>query len=116
MRHHKANRKFGRIKKVREGLLKSLLLSLVTKGKIMTTDAKARELRSITEKLVTMAKKDTLASNRMLISKIGKTGASKLTKDLAPKFKDRKGGYLRISKLPQRKSDGSFMSYIEFVS
>lgn len=115
MNHHKTTRKFGRVKKVRDGLMKSLALSLITRGKIKTTDAKARELRPMAEKMVTMGKIGTIASRRNLVSKVGVIGAEKMVKDIAPKYADRKGGYTRITKLPARLSDGSLMAVIEFV-
>ena len=115
MNHSKSTRKFGRVKKVRDGLMKSLALSLVTKGKIKTTDAKARELRPLAEKMITMGKLGTVASRRNLVSKVGVIGAERIVKDLAPKYTDRKGGYTRITKLPARLSDGSLMAVIEFV-
>ncbi|MEQ1500015.1 MAG: 50S ribosomal protein L17 [Parcubacteria group bacterium] len=115
MNHHKATRKFGRVKKVREGLMKSLALSLVVNGKIKTTDAKARELRPMIEKMITKGRLGTVASRRGLVSEIGTIGASKIVKDIAPKYADRKGGYTRITKLPARVSDGSLMAVIEFV-
>jgi len=115
MNHHKATRKFGRVKKVRDGLMKSLALSLVVKGKIKTTDAKARELRPLAEKMITQGKLGTVASRRNLVSKVGVIGAERIVKDLAPKYTDRKGGYTRITKLPARLSDGSLMAVIEFV-
>ncbi len=115
MNHHKATRKFGRVKKVRDALLKSLALALVVNGKIKTTDAKARELRPFVEKLVTLGKVGTVASRRQVVSRLGVIGADKIAKDLAPKYADRKGGYTRITKLQARVSDGSLMAIIEFV-
>ncbi len=115
MNHRKSGRKFGRVRKVRSGLMKSLALALITEGKIKTTDAKAREVRPFVEKMVTKGKLETLASRRALISEVGKIGAEKIVKDLAPKYKDRKGGYTRITKLPARLSDGSLMAVVEFV-
>ena len=115
MRHSRAARKFGRIKKVRDGLMKSLAVSLIENGKILTTDAKAKELRPAIEKMVTEGRKGDLASTRSLVSKVGKGSAEKIVKTLAPKYKDRNGGYTRITKLPRRLSDGSFMAVIEFV-
>ena len=107
MNHHKTTRKFGRVKKVRDALIKSLALSLVIHGKIKTTDAKARELRPFVEKLITTGKLGTITAQRSLVSKIGTIGNKKIIKDLSPKYKDRSGGYTRITKLPQRMSDGS---------
>ena len=115
MRHNNANRKFGRVRKVRTALMKSLALALVLNNKIKTTDAKARELRPYVEKMVTMARLSTLASKRLLISRLGKIGTEKLVKDISPKYVGRKGGYTRITKLPARKSDGGLMAVIEFV-
>ena len=115
MNHHKATRKFGRVKKVRDGLMKSLALALVLEGKIKTTDAKARELRPMAEKLITTGKLGTVASKRLLVSRIGSIGANKITKDISPKYVDRKGGYTRITKLPARVSDGSLMAIVELV-
>jgi large subunit ribosomal protein L17 len=115
MNHHKAKRKFGRDKKVRDEMMKSLALSLVVNGKIKTTDAKARELRPMVEKMITQGRLGTLASRRALISKIGSIGASKIAKDISPKYLNRAGGYTRITKLPARLSDGGLMAVIEFV-
>lgn len=115
MNHHNKQRKFGRVKKVRDEMMKSLALSLVVKGKIKTTDAKARELRPYAEKLVTKGKLGTVAAHRDLVARIGNMGAEKIIKDLSPKYKSRMGGYTRITKLPRRISDGSLMSVIEFI-
>ncbi|MEQ1561317.1 MAG: 50S ribosomal protein L17 [Nitrospira sp.] len=115
MNHHKTTRKFGREKKVRDGLMKSLALSLVVKGKIKTTDAKARELRPMVEKMITKGRLGTVAARRSLVSEVGVIGAEKIVKDISPKYADRKGGYTRITKLPARVSDGSLMAVIELV-
>ena len=115
MNHRKSARKFGRERKVRSGLMKSLALSLVLNGKIKTTDAKARELRPYTEKMITQGKSLTLSTRRLLISKIGTKGAEKIVKDLSPKYIERSGGYTRITKLPARISDGSLMAVVEFI-
>ena len=115
MRHGNVNRKFRRERKVRNALMKALALSLVVNGKIKTTGPKASSLRPFVEKLVTQGMTDTVTTRRLLTSKIGGIGAKKLVTDISPKYKDRKGGYTRITKLPARKSDGSAMSVIEFV-
>jgi large subunit ribosomal protein L17 len=115
MNHHKATRKFGREKKVRDGLMKSLALALVLENKIKTTDAKARDLRPFVEKLVTAGRTATVASRRNLISKVGSIAANKIIKDIAPKYVGQAGGYTRITKLPRRLTDGSLMAVIEFV-
>jgi len=98
-------------------LLRSLALNLVNKGKIKTTEAKAKELRPFMEKIITLAKKNTLASRRLALSRLfnRKPETEKIFSDIAPKYKDRRGGYVRIIKMVARKSDGSKMSLIEFV-
>lgn len=116
MRHHDNIRKFGRERGQRVALLKSLALSLVMKNKITTTEAKAKELRPFVEKLVTRAKVGTLASHRLLISRLGSIDAvARLMKDTAAKYEKRAGGYTRIVKLPRRLSDGAAMAVIEFI-
>ena len=115
MRHHNAIRKFGRVRKVRSALMKSLALALVENGKIQTTDAKARELRPYVEKMITAGKAGTLSAQKILVSRLGKMGAGKIIKDISPKYSGRSGGYTRITKLPARKSDGALEAVIEFV-
>lgn len=115
MRHHNVNRKFGRTKNQRNALLKSLAYSLALKGKIKTTEAKAKELRPYMEKLVTLGKKGTLASRRELVSRVGEEAAKKIAADLSVVYKERAGGYTRITKMTPRLTDGSPMAVIEFV-
>ena len=117
MRHHNANRKFGRSSNQRHALLKGLAASLITHGRIMTTEAKAKELRPNVEKMVTKAKNPTLAARRLLLSGFYNNEAvvTKLISDIAPRYTERAGGYTRIIKLTQRKSDASPMAVIEFV-
>lgn len=115
MRHSKSGRKFGRVRKVRKGLMKSLAVSLILNSKIKTTDAKARELRPFIEKMVTKGKVATLANRRNLISEVGTIGAKKILSDISPRYMDRNGGYTRITKLQARLSDGSLMAVVEFV-
>lgn len=115
MRHHKHIRKFNRPKNQREALLKSLARSLVLKEKINTTESKAKSLRPFVERIVTTAKKGTLASKRDLFALIGTTGAKKASEVIAKKYEKRAGGYTRITKTGKRMSDGSPMAFIEFV-
>ena len=115
MRHHNANRKFGRKRNQRVALLRSLAYSLALKGKIKTTEPKAKELRPYMEKLVTLGKKQTLASRRLLESRVGAQAAKKIAGDLSKAYKERAGGYTRITKLGARVTDGSPMAIIEFV-
>ena len=115
MRHHNANRKFGRVANQRKALLRSLAYSLVVKEKIKTTEPKAKELRPFVEKLITFGKKGTLASRRLLDTRVGRIAGKKIALTLSPKYKETKGGYTRITKLVRRSSDGAPMAIIEFV-
>lgn len=116
MRHHNSNKKFGRETGQRRALLKGLANSLVLNGKITTTETKAKELRKFIEPMVTRAKKADLTAHRILSARIGtKSNASRLIKEIAPKYIDRNGGYTRVVKLPRRRGDASPMAIIEFV-
>lgn len=116
MRHLKSGRKFHRIKGRRQAFLKGLIGNLIIREKIETTEARAKEIRSLTEKLVTIAKKQTLAGLRILLSRLNKIAAQKLYYQIAPRYLERKGGYLRIIKETKaRKNDGSRMAIVEFV-
>jgi len=117
MRHHNNVRKFGRNKNQRNSFMKGLMLSLIAHGKIETTESKAKELRPMIEKLITKANVGTLASNRLVISRLYnlKSEANKLINEIAPKYKGRNGGYTRITKLPRRTGDASKMAIIEFI-
>jgi large subunit ribosomal protein L17 len=95
--------------------MKSLALALITKERITTTEAKAKELRPYVEKLITKGKANDLASRRLIASKVSIEASKKVVDVLAPKYKAREGGYTRIMKLPARISDGSKMAIIEFV-
>jgi len=117
MRHHNNVRKFGRNNDQRHALLKGLVLSLVAHGKIETTEAKAKELRPFIEKMITKANVGTLSSRRLIISRLYNltSEANKLMNEIAPRYKERKGGYTRITKLPRRSGDASKMAIIEFI-
>lgn len=108
--------KFGRETKQRSALMKALATALISHGRITTTLAKAKALRPHIEKLVTTGKSPSLATTKLLTSRLSLVSARKLTKDIAPKFMQRPGGYTRIRNLPQRTSDGASMAIIEFVS
>ncbi len=116
MRHHNANRKLGRERKVRNALLKTLAVSLIDKETIHTTEAKARELRPFVEKIVTHAKVGDLGARREIVRVIGNVKAtSKLLETIGPRYETRKGGYLRIVKTVRRMNDAAKMAYIQFV-
>jgi ribosomal protein L17 len=116
MRHHSVKRKFGLEKDQRNALMRSLARNLINENRIKTTLPKAKELRPYVEKLVTKAKSGTLAARRLLISKIGgEKEVKNLVEKIAPKYKDRKGGYIRIIKISRRELDAAPMAMIEFV-
>jgi large subunit ribosomal protein L17 len=116
MRHQKTNRKFGRETAPRKALLKNLLNSLVLYEKIKTTQAKAKEIKPLMERVITRTKEDTLHNRRQIMTKVTTQNAvKKLFEVLGPKYKDRMGGYLRIINLEQRKGDAAKMAVIEFV-
>lgn len=117
MRHHNTNRKFGRLRNQRKALLRSLALSLVAHEKIKTTEAKAKELRPYIEKLITRGKDNCLFARRLLIARLGNDtlAGNKIVNEIAVRYKERKGGYTRITKLPRRAGDASPMAIIEFI-
>ncbi|OHA15399.1 MAG: 50S ribosomal protein L17 [Candidatus Taylorbacteria bacterium RIFCSPLOWO2_02_FULL_43_11] len=111
----KSARKFGRVRKVRRALNRSLVLALLEKGAITTTLAKAKETRPGAEKIITLGKKGTLSSKRLIASRISPLIVKKVCGDIAEKYKSRNGGYSRIIKLGFRKSDGAEMARIMLV-
>jgi large subunit ribosomal protein L17 len=115
MKHHNIVKKFGRVRKQRKALLSSLVRSLVLKERIETSEAKAKALRPLVERLISQGKKGTVAARRAITTRVGKEGTQKLVDIIAPKYKERKGGYTRIVKLPRRLSDSSSRAVIEFV-
>ena len=117
MRHGKKNKKFGRLRGDRISFLRNIANDLIRAGKIETTEARARAIRPQVERLVTFAKKQTLASRRLILSRVhNEKIANKLMHDLGPRYAERQGGYLRITKLAKsRKRDGSRLARIEFV-
>ena len=117
------NRKLGRDSAHRKALLRNLATSLIVHGRIETTEKKAMELRSVADKLVTLAKKDDLHSRRqaakvvfnVVDEKTGQTALQKLFAEVGPKYADRNGGYTRVIKTEMRRGDASPMAIIEFV-
>jgi len=117
MRHANKNRTLGRDKDQRNSLLRGLSVSLIRDGKIKTTFAKAKELQPTIERLITHAKKGTLASRRIVASRLGEPAddiVRKLFSDIAPKFETRNGGYTRVIKMGRMPS-GRDEAVIEFV-
>ncbi|MBA65020.1 MAG: 50S ribosomal protein L17 [Candidatus Marinimicrobia bacterium] len=116
MRHRKSGRKLSRKTAHRKALMSNLALALITHKKIKTTDAKAKELRSYIEPLVTRAKKGDIHSRRQVLKKIPhKSTVRELFDVVAPAFSERNGGYTRITKLGFRDNDCAPLSIIEFV-
>ncbi|MCL1887629.1 MAG: 50S ribosomal protein L17 [Kiritimatiellaeota bacterium] len=117
MRHRKQNKKFGRSKSHREQLLRMLVSSLILNGRIRTTLPKAKATRSDAEKMVTLARKGTLASRRLAAARLRSVEAvQKLFDDVVPAMAGRPGGYTRIVKTDFRKGDGAEMAFIEWVT
>ena len=115
MKHLIKNRKFGRPADFRKAFLWNLASSIILKERIRTTEARAKEIKPLVEKTVTLAKNDTLANRRILLKNLAVKPINKLFKELSPRFKEREGGYLRILKLGVRKNDGAKMVIIEFI-
>lgn len=116
MQHGKQNRTLGRTRSQRTALVRGLAVSLIEKGKIQTTLAKAKELRPFAERLITYGKKGTIDSRRRASSLLGEPHAKvvqKLFDDVAPRYKERSGGYTRIVKMGQ--SEGREEAVIELV-
>ncbi|OGZ34647.1 MAG: 50S ribosomal protein L17 [Candidatus Portnoybacteria bacterium RBG_19FT_COMBO_36_7] len=115
MRHANKGRKFGRKRDQRKAFLKSLAVNLIMKGRIKTTEARAKEMRRLVERLITKTKNADLAGIRYCEKFLPKTTVAKLLKEVAPKYKERSGGYCRIIKLGSRASDGAPLVYIELI-
>ncbi len=115
MRHLNKGRKFHRESAQRTALMKALATALIVNGKIKTTHAKAKELRPAIEKMITRAKAKTPQNIRIIRKTLAEKITRKLFDEIASKYQDRAGGYTRIIRLGQRKSDSSFMAQIEFV-
>ncbi len=116
MRHRKRNVKFGRQTSHYKATLKHLVAGLITNKSISTTRMKAKEASRLAEKLVTMAKKNTVASRRKAYSVLGRRElVSILFNDIGPLFRERAGGYTRVMLTGSRKGDNAQMAILEFV-
>jgi len=116
MRHGKSGRRLGRTTSHREAMFRNLVTSFLNHEKITTTDAKAKEIRSVAEKMITLGKRGDLHSLRQAASYIReKSVVTKLFSTIAPRYKDRPGGYTRIVKLGVRQGDAAAVSLIELV-
>ncbi len=116
MRHLHKGRKFGLKKGRRRAFLRILANNLISRGRITTTEARAKEIKTVVERYVTYGKKQNLAGLKLLLKYLPKKSAYKVYHELAPRYAERKGGYLRVLKMAsRRKNDGSKMARIEFV-
>jgi large subunit ribosomal protein L17 len=116
MRHKHGYRKLGRTSSHRKALLKNLSIALIDSEKIETTISKAKELRSYIEKLITKARVGDSNSHRVIFSYLqDKEVTKKLINEIAPKYKDRAGGYTKITRTRVRRGDASSMAFIELV-
>ena len=116
MRHQKKTIKLGRTAAHRKALLANQVCSLIAHQRIKTTLAKAKAVRPLAEKMVTFGKNGSLHARRMALSMLRqKDAVKKLFDEIAPRSADRNGGYTRIVKLGQRRSDSASMAFIEWV-
>jgi large subunit ribosomal protein L17 len=116
MRHQKKTIKLGRTAEHRKALLANQVCSLIAHQRVKTTLAKAKAVRPLAEKMVTFGKNGSLHARRMALSMLRqKDAVKKLFDEIAPRSADRNGGYTRIVKLGQRKSDSASMAFIEWV-
>lgn len=116
MRHNKSGRRLGRKTSHRVAMFRNMVTSLLEHGKITTTDAKAKEIRVVAERMITLGKRGDLHSMRLAASVIrDKSVVSNLFSTIAPRYKERLGGYTRIIKLGIRQGDAAPVSLIELV-
>lgn len=116
MRHLKAHKKLGMDSSHRKAVLRNMVTSLIEHERIQTTDTRAKQLRPIAEKMVTLGKRGDLHALRQSLETIRlKSAAKKLFEDIAPRFKDINGGYTRIIKTGRRHGDNAPVSIIEFT-
>jgi len=117
MRHKRVEKKFGRSMSHREQLMASLVVNLILRGRIRTTLPKAKQAKRDAEKIVTLARKGTLAARRLAAARLRRPEAvAQLFEKVVPSLDGRKGGYTRIYKLGQRRGDAASMAIIEWVS
>ena len=116
MRHKYSGRKLNRTSAHRTSMFKNMMTSLIEHEEIKTTVPKAKELRGFLERLITIARVDTVAKRRIVFSRIrSKDAVAKLFNDLGPRFRERPGGYLRILKCGYRSGDKAPMAIVQLV-
>jgi large subunit ribosomal protein L17 len=116
MRHRVRGRKLGRTTAHRKALFRNQLIALFTHDRIVTTLAKAKELRPLAERMVTLAGTGSLPARRKVLTMVpDKAVVRRLFEEIAPRFTDRPGGYTRVMRLGRRRGDGAELAIIEFV-
>jgi len=116
MRHRVFGRKLGRSYNERKALFKSLISSLIIHGEIKTTEAKAKAIRGLVEKLISRAKQKTLAARRLLLAFLqNKEVVSKLIEEIAPRFENRQGGFTRILRIGRRRGDQAMVVKLKLL-
>jgi large subunit ribosomal protein L17 len=116
MRHLKRTAKLGRTSEHRNMMLANLVCSLIDENRVTTTLAKAKAARSVAEKMVTLAKRGGVHDRRLCAARLRQADAvHRLFNELAPTFKDRRGGYTRIMRLNQRRGDAAQLAILEWV-
>ncbi len=116
MRHLKRTAKLGRTSEHRNAMLANLVCSLIEHKRVTTTLAKAKAARSVAEKMVTLGKGGSVHQRRLAVARLHQESAAKiLFKEIAPAFKDRKGGYTRIIRLENRQGDAAQRAILEWV-
>jgi large subunit ribosomal protein L17 len=116
MRHRKAGRRFKRTSSHRKAMFQNMINSVIRHEMIKTTLPKAKDLRRVLEPFVTLAKIDSIANRRLAFDRLrDKESVAKLFAEVGPRFKERKGGYIRILKCGNRKGDCAPMAIVEFV-
>ena len=116
MRHLKRTAKLGRTGEHRNAMLANLVCSLIKHKRVTTTIAKARAARSVAEKMVTLGKSGTIHHRRLAVARLHQEDAARiLFNEIAPIFKERRGGYTRIIKLHQRRGDAAPLAILEWV-
>lgn len=116
MRHRKVSRRFSRTASHRKAMFQNLSMAVIQHGLIKTTLPKAKDLRRVLEPLITLAKIDSVATRRLAFDRLRDKGSvAKLFNEIAPRFKTRPGGYLRVLKCGNRKGDCAPMAIVEFV-
>jgi large subunit ribosomal protein L17 len=117
MRHKRAGKKLGRSASHRDAMMRNMVTSFLKEEKVVTTDMKAKLLKSLTDKMVTLGKQGDLHARRQVAMVVqDRTASKKLFEEISPRFQDRQGGYTRSVKIGNRHGDNAPISVVEFVA